>query len=204
MAEVKSPRTFNVSARATAQARANRDPNLKAPEDAKSTVDKSGVEYKRWVETGTIEFAFREASKDGSQVVYVVGMKMRPGEPNQNKIGWFRMRVHPDIAEGREVTADVEASFGWLTDRSLTTLIALIDVTGYTPKQGDGLSGSLLETLFPLKQQKSKGPLIGKSVSVKIVQRPNAPPYDQQKPNQEDAEMFMPPAPIPGLPASLA
>ena len=104
MAEVKMPRTFKVSGKATEAARAARDPNLKAPATAAVAVDKNGVEYKRWVETGSIEFVYREATTDGVQVVYIVGVKMRPGEPNQNKIGWFRMKVHPDLAEGRPVS----------------------------------------------------------------------------------------------------
>ena len=204
MADVKMPRTFKVSGKATEAARAARDPNLKAPATAAVTVDKNGVEYKRWVETGSIEFVYREATKDGSQVIYVAGIKMRPGEPNQNKIGWFRMMVHPDIAEGREVSSEVENKYGWLTERALVALVSLIDVTGFTPKSGDGLSGSLLETLFPLKAQKNKSQLVGKSVSVKVVQTKNKPPHNAQKENQEAAELFLPPAPIPGLPASLA
>lgn len=205
MADVKMPRTFKVSAKRTEAARQARDPNLRAPQSAKVDTDKNGVVYKRWVETGTVEFAYREPTKDGTQVTYVVGMKMRPGEPNQNKLGWFRLRVHPDIAEGREVSSDVEAKYGWLTERALVALIALIDVTGFTPKSGDGsISGTLLESLFPLKQQKSKGPLISKSVAVKIVQRKNTPPFDAQKEYQEDAELFLAPTPIPGVPVSLA
>ncbi len=204
MADVRMPRTFKVSGKATAAARAARDPNLKAPANCKVDVDKNGVEYKRWVETGSIEFVYREADTTGTQVVYIVGIKMRPGEPNQNKIGWFRMKVHPDIAEGRDVPSDIEAKFGWLTERALVSLVSLIDVTGFTPKSGDGLSGSLLETLFPLRAQKNKSGLVGKSVSVKIVQRKNKPPHNAKKENQEDAELFLPPAPIPGVPATLA
>lgn len=213
MADVKMPRTFKVSGRATEAARAARDPNLKAPAAAAQTTDRNGVEYKRWVETGSIEFVYREATQDGVQVVYIVGIKMRPGEPNQNKIGWFRMKVHPDIAEGREVASDIEAKYGWLTERALVSLVSLIDSTGFTPKPkkdangkvtDEGLSGSLLETLFPMKAQKNKSQLVGKSVSVKIVQRKNKPPYNLKKDNQEDAELFLPPAPIPGVPATLA
>lgn len=205
MADVKLPRSFRVSSKATEAARAARDPNLKAPATAKVDKDKNGVEYKRWIETGSIECAYREATKDGEQVIYLIGMKMRPGEPNQNKLGWFRLKVHPDIASGNEVTADVEQKYGWLTERSLVALISLIDVTGFTPTKGDGsISDSLLETLFPLKAQKSKGKLVSKTVSVKIVQKKNTPPYDKDRPYQEDVELFLPPAPIPGLPASLA
>jgi hypothetical protein len=206
MAEVKMPRTFKVSGKATQAARDARDPELKAPATAAVTVDKNGVEYKRWVETGSIEFVYREADNTGTQVVYIVGVKMRPGEPNQNKLGWFRMKVHPDIAEGREVSSETEGKFAWLTERSLVSLVSLIDVTGFTPKSGDGLSGSLLETLFPLKPQKNKSQLVGKSASVKIVQKKNQPPYDKggKYPYQRDAELFLPAAPIPGVPALLA
>jgi hypothetical protein len=213
MADVKMPRTFKVSAKATAAARAARDPNLKAPATAKVDTDKNGVVYKRWVETGSIEFAYREPTADGSQVVYIVGIKMRPGEPNQNKIGWFRMKVHPDIAEGNPVSAEVEGKFGWLTERSLVALVSLIDVTGFTPKPKKNatgqeleseLSGSLLETLFPLKAQKTKSPVIGKSSAVKIVQKKNDPKFAANgRENQDDAELFLPAAPIPGLPAQL-
>ena len=217
MADVKMPRTFKVSSKATEAARTARDPNLRAPSTAKETTDKNGIVYKRWTETGSVEFAYREATSDGVQVVYIVGIKMRPGEPNQNKLGWFRMKVHPDIAEGREVDSVTEGKFGWLTERSLVALVSLIDVTGFTPKpktkklggkdveETSELTGSLLDTLFPLKQQKSKGPVIGKSVTVKIVQKKNAPEFAAQgRENQEDAELFLPPAPLPGLPASLA
>jgi hypothetical protein len=205
MADVKMPRTFKVSRKAVDASRAARDPNLKAPEGCAIAVDRNGIEYKRWVETGSIEAIYREATTDGTQVVYVVGVKMRPGEPNQNKFGWFRMQVHPDIAEGREVASDIEAKYGWLTERALVALVSLIDVTGFTPKSGDGsLSGSLMDSLFPLKAQKSKSQLIGKSVSVKIVQTKNKPPHNAKKENQEAAELFLPPAPIPGLPSSLA
>jgi hypothetical protein len=64
----------------------------------------------------------------------------------------------------------------------------------------------LLETLFPLKPQKNKSQLVGKSASVKIVQKKNQPPYDKggKYPYQRDAELFLPAAPIPGVPASLA
>lgn len=204
MADVKMPRGFKVSGKATEAARAARNPNFVAPKDAAVTTDKNGVEYKRWIETGTIEFAYREGSKDNSQVVYVVAIKPRPGEPNQNKLGWFRMMIHPDIAEGREVSPEIEASFGWLTERALVNIVSLIDVTGFTPKkEGEGLSESLLNTLFPLKQQKSKGQLIGKSVAVKIVQQKNKPPYDQKKEYQENPELFLPPVPLAALPEKL-
>lgn len=202
MADVKMPRTFKVSGKAAEAARAARDPNLHAPASARTNTDKSGVEYKRWVETGSIEFSYREATADGSQVVYILGVKMRPGEPNQNKIGWFRMKIHPDIAEGREVSPEVESKFEWLTNRSLVALISLIDVTGFTPKkEGAEIGSGILEALFPLKAQKTKGPIIGKMIAVKIVQKKNTPPYDKERPYQEDVELFLPPAPITGTSA---
>lgn len=217
MAEVKMPRTFKVSARATEAARSARDPLLHAPSTARENTDRNGITYKRWVETGTVEFAYREGTTDGVQVVYIVGIKMRPGEPNQNKIGWFRMKVHPDIAEGREVDSVVEGKYGWLTERSLVALVSLIDVTGFTPKpvtkkasatktveETAEIGGALLDTLFPLKAQKTKGPIIGKSVSVKIVQKKNTPPFDKDRPYQEDVELFLPPAPIAGVPVTQA
>ena len=196
MADVKMPRTFKVGAKATEAARAQRDPSLKAPENAKVRVDKNGVEYKTWVETGTIEFAYREATGDGSQTVHIIGLKPRPGEPNFGKLAFLRMKVHPDIAEGREVDAETQRKFGWLTEKALVALVALIDVTGFAPKAGDGLSGQLLETLFPLAAQKTKGHLIGKVVAAKITQKKNLPPFNEKYPTQEDVDLFLPPPPV--------
>jgi len=190
MADVKMPRTFKVGAKAVEQARANRDPNLKAPATAKLSVDKNGVEYRRWVESGTIEFAYSEATADGEQTVHIIALKPRAGEPNFGKLAFFRLKVHPDIAEGRAVDPETEKKYGWLTEKALTALVALIDVTNLTPKSGE-ISGQLLSTLFPMKDQKNKGPLVGKVVAVKIQQRKNKPPYDAERQYQEDAELFL-------------
>lgn len=192
MADVKLPRTFKVGAKATQAARANRDPSFKAPETAKVTVDKKGNEYKRWVESGTIESAYREASGDGALVTHVVSFKPRAGEPNFGKLGFFRMTVHPDIVEGLPVDAETERKYSFMSERAMTALVALVDATGLTPKAADAGIGALLETLFPLAAHKNVGPLIGKTVAVKIQQRKNKPPYDEQRPYQEDAEMFLP------------
>ena len=195
MSEPKIPATFNVSQKSVEAARAAADPALTAPKTAKLDRDSNGREYRRWVENGSVEFAYREATKDGVQVVYVLGVKFRPGEPNQNKIGWFRLRLHPAIAGGQPVSTEVESKYGWLTERAIMALVSLTDVAGLTPKSGAGLSGSLLESLFPLKAQKSKGPLIGKPVGVKIVQRPNEGP-GATRDRQEDAELFIPATPV--------
>lgn len=193
--EPKIPVTFSVTPKAADAARAAADPNLVAPKNANLTVSKKdGTEYRRWVENGSVEFAYREASGDGKMVVYVVGVKFRSGEPNQNKIGWFRMRVHPAIASGQSVDADTEAKYGWIHEKGLGAVLTLIDVTGYTPKSGAGIGGALLESLFPLKAQKNKGPLIGKKVGVKIQQRPNTGD-GATRDKQEDAELFLPATP---------
>lgn len=203
---VKMPRTFKVSKGAAEKGRAAVNPDPVPPSSAKENTDKDGTIWKRWVETGSIEAAYREASKDGTLVVYVLGLKARPGEPNQHKTMWFRFRIHPDIAEGREVSDTVQSSYGWMTERALAATIALIDITGFTPKQGDGgISGSLLETLFPLKAQMRKSPLVGKSVAAKLVHKKLLKEKLQpnQREEQTEAEMFLPPVPIPGVPAAM-
>ncbi len=193
MADVKVPIMFGVSSAATARARANADPNLYAPEGAKKTVSRDGKTFTRWTETGTVDQVWAEMTKGDAKkpklTVFVVGVRMRPGEPNQNKIGWFRLMVHPEIAAGRPVSQQVKDSYEMMTERNLAALVSLLDVTGKMPASGD-LSPELLNVLFPAKDAKGKSKLLGATVTVKIVQSPNE---GGSRDVQEVAEVFLPP-----------
>lgn len=190
MADVKVPVSFGVSAKAVATAKAAIDPNLYPPKDAKVTKDKNNVTYTRWTETGAVDQVWSETTKgEGGKAklgMFVIAVRFRPGEPNQNKLGWFRLMLHPDIAAGKPVSEAVKKSYEGMTERNLAALVSLLEVTGKMPASGD-LSPTLLSALFPAKGGKS--PLIGQQVTVKICQQPND---GGTRELQEKAEVFLP------------
>lgn len=204
MADVKVPLSFGVSAGATQRARAAIDPALYPPSTAKKDTGKDGKTYTRWTENGTVDQVWAESTKGSEKkaklAVFVVGVRFRPGEPNQNKIAWFRIMVHPDIAAGKPVSETVKNSYEMMTERNLAALISLLDVAGKMPSDGS-LPAALLSHLFPAKGGKS--PLLGIPVAVKILQQPNE---GGTRDKQETAEVFLPAKPVtpdPSLPASL-
>jgi len=189
MSDVKVPVTFGVSAASSARAKASLDPNLYAPKDAKSTTDKNGKVYRRWTESGVIDQVWSETTKgEGNKpklAVFVVAVRFRPGEPNQNKLGWFRLMFHPGIASGQAVSDAVRKSYEGMTERNLASLISLLEVAGKMPASGE-LNPALLGALFPSKGQSSS--LSGTQVTVKICQSPNE---GGQRELQEVAEVFL-------------
>jgi hypothetical protein len=190
MANVKVPVSFGVSSGAVARAKAAVDPNLYPPKDAKVTTDKNGKTYTRWTAGGTVDQVWSETTKgEGGKAklgVFLVAVRFAPGEANQNKLGWFRMMIHPDIASGKPVSEAVKKSYEGMTERNLGSLVSLLEVAGKMPASGD-LSPSLLGLLFPEKGGKS--PLTGLRVTVKICQQPNE---GGQRDVQEIAEVFLP------------
>lgn len=194
--EPKVPVSFGVSSKSVANARAAADPNLRAPESAKTTIGKDGTSYVRWMESGLVDQVWFEMTKGSEKkpklAVFVVGVRFQPGEPNQNKMGFFRMMVHPDIVAGKPVSEEVRSSYEGMTERNLASLISLIDVAGKMPPNGE-LTQPLLAHLFPPKGGKS--PLSGTKVVVKICQTPNE---GGNRDKQEVAEVFLPPKPAPG------
>jgi hypothetical protein len=203
-AEPKVPIMFGVSAKAVANARAAADPTLYPSESARKDIGKDGKTYTRWTETGTVDQVWGESTKGGENkpklAVFVVAVRFRPGEPNQNKLGWFRMMLHPDIVSGRPVSEAVKDSYEQMSERNLAALVSLLDVAGKMPADGS-LPPALLQHLFPPKGGKS--PLLGTKVSVKILQQPNE---GGSRDKQEAAEVFLPAkvvTPDPALPPGL-
>lgn len=192
---VRVPISFGVSAKAVATAKASLDPNLYAPKDAKVSKDKKNVTYTRWTETGVIDQVWSEYTQGGEGksklTTFLVAVRFRPGEPNQNKLGWFRLMLHPDIVAGKPVSDILKKKYEMMTERNLASLVSLLEVTGKLPPNG-ALTAELLNVLFPEKGGKT--PLIGKQVTVKICQSPNE---GGQRDLQEQAEAFLPPKALP-------
>lgn len=191
MSEESIPVIFGISAQSMANAKAAIDPNLTPPADAKKDIGKDGKLYSRWTAAGTVDQIWHETTKGSEKKpklgVFVVGIRFRPGEANQNKLCFFRLMVHPAIAEGKQVSAEVKHSYQNMTERSLASLASLLDVTGFLPKEG-GLDSKAINLLFPKKGGKS--PLLEKLVVVKICQQPNE---GGSRDKQEVAELFLPP-----------
>ena len=187
---------FGCSKKSVDKAKAAVDPSLIAPADEfpglRTWTDKKGDVHKYWTENGTVDQVWREETKgkEGKPklTTFVVGVRMRPGELNQNKMGFFRMMVHPDLVQGKQVSEAIRASYEQMTDRNLGVMISLVEVAGKMPPDGS-LPGALLGRLFPVKSRESKSPLLGTKVCVKIHQSPNP---GGPTGHQDQADLFLP------------
>lgn len=193
MSNQQIPESFGVSPQAAAAAKAAMSPDLTAPEEtAKFAVDKNGVRHARWVESGTVEAVWRQNASKGAVSVLKVAVRFRPGQPNQNKTAWFNLTINRTIAAGISVSDDERKSYEGLTHRNIAAMTTLLDVTGYLPESGN-ITNSLINTLFPMKGQKS--PLEGKKVAVAMHQKPAKEEFNGRTTDLE-AERFLPELPL--------
>jgi hypothetical protein len=186
------------TARAQAAVAGGKQDPLKVPAGAKTSTDKKGVEYTRWVERVTVTQAYRTITKKGLMNVVVV-TKIRQSKENNGSraFGHFYINHSPEMPEGHAE----------MNDRSMGALITLLTATGYMPAGGT-LKGSMLDKMFPSKGQPGvASPLNGKAVVANIVQQ-LAPQKDQKtnKPvlddegepileKRDNIESFLPDAP---------
>lgn len=137
---------------------------LTPPKSAKSNEDSKGRSYTRWTESVTITQAYRSVTKKGLLDVTVVG-KIRQSSVKENTgktvFAHFYLNMGSDLSDGHVA----------MNDRSNGAIISLLKATGFMP-QGGSLRGSLLDKMFPPKNQPgTASPLNGKAVVGNVVQQ---------------------------------
>jgi len=133
---------------------------LVIPKDAKiSTGDKGS--WTRWTERATVSQAYRTVAKSGLLDVTVV-VKLRQSEKNNGRrvFGHFYINISNNIPEKHEQ----------MNERSIGAIVTLLVATGFMPA-GGALKGTLLDKMFPLKNQPgTSSPLSGKAIIANVVQ----------------------------------
>jgi hypothetical protein len=154
----------------------------------KSKNEKSGEVYERWTEGAIIEGTWRDVTKTGL-IQVTVQLKVRAGFPNQHERTWSRYCVSPQILAKQPPTKPTHVS---MHERSIGALSLLIKSAGFMPKTG-GLTGKLMNHMFPVGKGNSSAPICGKDVMVNFVNSDNE---GGKTDRQTQAESFLPYAPV--------
>lgn len=186
-----------VAAASAAVAGGRQDP-LVVPKDASVSESDKGVTYSRWTERAVIQQAYRSVTNKGLMDVTVIA-KIRQSEKNNGRkvFSHFYINNSENLTEGQE----------WSNERSIGAIVTLLVATGFMPA-GGSLKGSLLDKMFPQKNQPgSASPLVGKAATVNIVQefgpkknlKTNKPMTDEEgnvvMERRDRGESFLPDAP---------
>ena len=160
------------------------------PADAKVTTAKNGDVYKRWVEGCTVEKTWREGAA-GGLVVAVLQLKVRTGFPHGGRKAFARHSLNFPLLMGQEVDENIRGKHEFMNNNSVNAITSLMKATGYQPTAG-GLSGALLNMLFPVKDEPgANSPLWGKSVMVNFVDQPNKG-EKAKTPRRTNVESYLP------------
>jgi hypothetical protein len=160
------PKLYATSPAAAKQAAANISKDIQMPEDpypvnhsVQSGKDGAiDITHDRWAETGVVERAYLDVDKKG-KTVFVVGVKVRDGNPNQHKFAWGRVtKDYDDPPSFRDQLAD-------------QFLVSLFKTTGLGNPDVDGLPLELLSMCFPIKTAATSTPLRGKEVLMNFHRR---------------------------------
>lgn len=154
-------------AAAQAAVQGGRQAPLTPPADAR-TSEYEGSTYTRWPERGVVQQAYRTVAKSGLMDVVVI-TKIRQSKKNNGMKVWshFYLNNGDDISEGHAK----------MNERTIGAITTLLVATGFMPA-GGALKGSLLDKMFPQKNQPaSASPLVNKPVIVNIQQQ-NGPKLD--------------------------
>lgn len=163
---------------------------LTPPADARVSVAKNGDVYKRWVEGVTIDRTWREATRTGL-VVAVVQMTVRVGFPNAGQKVWARHMLNLGLLSGAVSEEEAGRGHVFMNSNSINAITSLLSATGYQPEKG-GLSGRLLNLVFPVKEQPgAESPLKGKSVYANLVDSPNKG-EQARTPTRTQVETYLP------------
>jgi hypothetical protein len=168
---------------------------LKPPVNCRVTKDdKSGVVYERWTEGAVIEATWREVTKaekpEDRLLIAVIQMKVRAGFPNQHERTWSRYMLSPAIMAKQPPVKEGHTA---MHDRSLGAIMTLLAATGYKPKTG-GVTGKLLNLMFPLGKGNATAPICGKEVTVNFCNSDNTGKNAKTN-RQTKGESFLPYAP---------
>lgn len=165
---------------------------LKPPANAKTSKDDKGNVYERWTEGSVIEAVWREGSKaekpEDQLLIAVVQLKVRAGFPNQHERTWTRYFLSPQIMAKKSPSKPGHTN---MHERSLGAISSLLAATGFKPKSG-GLTGKLLNHMFPAGKGMGSSPITGKDVMVNFCNQPNK---GGKTDRQTHADSFLPYAP---------